>query len=174
MGHDKAFLEIAGAPLWQRQFRLLESLSPHQIFLAGPARDEWRRAGCKVIADAQPESGPLGGLVAGLRICSTPFLLALAVDLPRMTAGCLRRLLELCHSGRGAVPFTDRLEPLAAIYPRAALALAEELLVRGDYSLQQLVNRCLADGLMLGQAVQPDEHASFLNLNTPADVMAMR
>ncbi len=169
MGKDKAFLEIDGVPLWQRQIQLLESLAPKQIFIAGPSRAEWTRAGCKVISDAQINAGPLAGLIAGLRACESQFLLALAVDLPRMTADCLKDLLKFCAHDCGVVPMTDGLEPLAAIYPSAARALAEEQLAQGRYSLQQFVRRCLDDGFMREQLIASEDAALFLNLNTPAD-----
>lgn len=168
MGCDKSLLELDGLPLWQRQLRLLEDLRPRDIFISGPMRPpEYLN-----IADARENAGPLAGLVAALRVCATPLLCALAVDLPRMSADYLRGLLELCQRDRGVAPVTDRLEPLAAIYPLAALALAEKELADGNYSLRKFLDRCVAAGLMLKQPVRPAEAGFFLNLNTPADLPA--
>ncbi len=165
LGRDKALLEVAGEALWRRQVRLLESLAPEKIFIAGPLR----QPGCETIADAQTNCGPLAGLVAALRVCTTPLLLALAVDLPRMTASCLRETLALCEHDRGVVPMTEQLEPLAAVYPIAALALAEEQLRSGQYSLQPFVRRCLECELMRPRQIGPGDPEAFFNLNTPAD-----
>ena len=66
MGRDKAFIEIEGVPLWQRQLQTLTQLAPKQIFLAGPARSEWEDADCETIADEPGDIGPLGGLMAAL------------------------------------------------------------------------------------------------------------
>ena len=41
MGSDKAFLEIEGEPLWQRQLATLRGLSPGQLMISGPRREEW-------------------------------------------------------------------------------------------------------------------------------------
>ena len=173
MRRDKAFIEINGVPLWQRQLQTLEQLAPNEIFLAGSARPEWNGARCTIITDAMEDSGPLGGLVAGLRHCSDQFLLVLAVDLPHMTSSYLHALLEICGSGKGAVPVTDRFEPLAAVYPVAALGLAESLLKSGRYSLQDFARSCLTEGLIIEHPVCPAETTLFLNINTPANLIAL-
>ena len=172
MGRDKAFIEIEGVPLWQRQLGILERLGPAEIFLAGPPRPEWSSAGCTIIPDAQNDAGPLAGLVAGLRRCSTSLLLALAVDLPHMTSNYLRELLELCAPEKGVVPASDHFEPLAAVYPITSLALAERLLQSGCYSLQDFACRCLADGFAIERPIRHAKAGFFLNMNTPADLNA--
>lgn len=173
MGRDKAFIEIDGAPLWQRQLRMLEQLAPNEIFLAGPPRPEWQDAGFTIICDAQENAGPLGGVVAALRQCSTDFLLALAVDLPKMTVDYLRELIDAREDGKGVVPMRDRYEPLVALYPTGSLKIAEQLIAGGDYSLHELVRRCLAAGLLIKQPVRWSDVACFLNMNTPSDLAAL-
>lgn len=170
MGSDKALLEIGGAPLWERQLRMLEQLAPPEIFLAGPRPFECDERRVFSIADAQEGCGPLGGLVAGLRRCSTPLLLVLAVDLPRMTSDYLNHLLALCAEGKGIVPFTDRLEPLAAIYPARARAIAEEFLSGENHSAQAFARRCLESDLVSTHAVPLRQREFFLNINTPAEL----
>jgi molybdopterin-guanine dinucleotide biosynthesis protein A len=171
MGRDKAFLKIGGVPLWQRQLRILRQLEPDELLLAGPRRTEWMSACDAIVADACADAGPLAGLVASLRRCRTPSLLALAIDLPQMTADYLRRLIDACAVGTGVVPTRgDRLEPLAAVYPLASLGLAEEQLLTESYSLQEFGRRCLAQGLLLSRPIAPNEESLFLNLNTPADL----
>jgi molybdopterin-guanine dinucleotide biosynthesis protein A len=174
MGTDKAFLQIEAEPLWRRQLQLLEELEPARIFFAGPSHQEWSATGHEIIADAEPNVGPLAGLVAGLRASVTPFLLALAIDLPQMTVGCLRDLLARCEGERGVAPVTDRFEPLAAVYPKAALALAEDQLRSGNYSLQNFIRHGVDEGLMLSHPISTAQTALFLNLNTPADLLALR
>jgi molybdopterin-guanine dinucleotide biosynthesis protein A len=173
MHQDKAFLEIAGEPLWRRQLALLKSLGPEQLFLAGPRHPEWMHASCEIIPDAITTAGPLGGFVAGLRACATPLLLVLAVDLPCMTADCLRAFLQLCAPSQGVVPNTNRIEPLAAAYPTTTLTLAEEQLAAGEYSMHQFVRQCVQNGLVREWTVPPSQASLFLNANTPADLERM-
>lgn len=168
MGRDKAFLELEGEPLWQRQVTTLRALSPEQLMIAGPRREEWTEL--EVIADEIAEAGPLAGVAAALRRCSAPHLLVLAVDLPIVTADFFRALLELCRKEQGAVPTAPgRAQPLAAIYPIAALPLATDALRRGEFAMQKFVRDALAQGLVREREILPEETELFANLNTPAD-----
>jgi molybdopterin-guanine dinucleotide biosynthesis protein A len=172
MGRDKAFIEIDGVPLWRRQLRILQELVPTEIFLAGPPHPVWENAGCTIVPDAQEECGPLGGIVAALRVSSSDLLLALAIDLPHMSANCLREILGRCADGKGVIPWDERYEPLAAVYPKRSLQLAEQLLFAGDYSLQSFANACVREELAVQQPVSSADAALFLNMNTSADLLA--
>ena len=175
MGRDKAFLEIDGAPLWQRQLRILRELGPFEVFIAGTARSEWIKAGVEIVFDPPNDVGPLGGLVAALRRCTTPLLLALAVDLPKMTSEFLRRLLPLCSEEKGVIlKRGKRFEPLAAFYPVACLPLAENLLRSKHYSLQELAARVLEERLVIEKRIPRKDIPLFFNLNTPDDFIALR
>jgi molybdenum cofactor guanylyltransferase len=170
MGRNKAFLEIDGVPLWQRQIRTLQELNPSELFLAGPARSEWIKAGLEVVPDAVSDAGPLAGLVAVLRRCKTAQLLALAVDLPNMSSRYLERLLSCCEPGNGVIPKSEeRFEPLAAVYPAACLPLAESLLEAKHHSLQELAVCALEQGLVTARMIAEDDQPLFFNLNTPED-----
>lgn len=173
MGRDKAFIEVDGVPLWQRQLRILQQLAPTEILLAAPPRAEWKDSGCTIISDAQNNSGPMAGLTAALRRSSTDLLLVLAVDLPQITSAYLRMLLALCDDGKGAVPVSERFEPLVAVYPRASLRIAEQFLSSGRFSMQSFAACCVADGLMLEQPIKSSEAALFRNMNTPSDLAAI-
>ena len=160
-----------GAPLWQRQLRILRDLSPDEIFIAGAAREEWLASDCTTIPDAQPDAGPLAGLAAALRRSTTPLLLALAIDLPAMTSDYLRKLLALSSDDRGIIPRgEDRFEPLAAVYPASGLPLAQSCLDSGRYSLQAFAERCIADRLLAAKPIATAENLLFFNLNTPKDL----
>ncbi len=174
MGRDKAFLEIDGQTLWQRQLETLRQLAPAELFLAGPARAEWANHGATVLTDVQPDAGPLAGLLAALRRCRTARLVALAVDLPQMTSSYLQRLLAASPPLQGVVPRrNDRYETLAAVYPVAARALVEEHLSKQRFALQDLVQDCLADDLLIAHPVPPSDDSLFLNLNRPHDLAAL-
>ena len=174
MGTDKAFVGVGGVPLWRRQLQTLEDLSPQEIFLAGPPHPEWQEADCIIIPDAGPNAGPLAGIVAALQRCSAPLLLVIAIDLPNITTDYLRQLLDWCASETGVAPASpDRFEPLAAVYPRRALPLAQSCLASRELSLQRFAARCVAEGLIVQKEITPDERPLFLNMNTPEDLMML-
>jgi molybdenum cofactor guanylyltransferase len=174
MGRDKAFLEIDGVPLWSRQIGTLAALRPRATFIAGPRHAAWINAGCEIVNDARENAGPLAALVASLRRCATPLLLALAVDLPEMPADYLRALIRSSTETTGVVPKSSAgFEPLAAVYPIAALPLAESRLRAGNYALQDFVAACVAENLLIEKAIRPDEERFFRNLNTLSDLSAI-
>ena len=180
MGRDKSLLEFEGQPLWRRQLDTLSALSPQQLMLAGPARPG---CNCELIADEMPDTGPLGGLAAGLRHCRTPRLVVLAADLPEISADFLRSLLAACDHEHGIVPrvalqtsdaYASKVckgyyEPLAAVYPASCAALAAAALREGDFSMQTFVGRAVKRGYLREREISTRELHLFANLNTPAD-----
>lgn len=165
MGRDKALLPLPGGQLlWQRQLAVLQQLAPAEIFVSGPRRPGFPAT----LEDRLPGLGPLAGVTAALEAMTTPRLLALAVDLPGMTAPFLARLLA---RPRGAVPAVDgRLEPLAAVYPASVLPLARQHLASADRSLQRLARAAGLDVI----AVAPGDSPLFVNWNHPADYNLQR
>jgi molybdopterin-guanine dinucleotide biosynthesis protein A len=163
MGRDKAFLEFDGEPLWRRQLETLKKLSPVELMISGPRREEWREF--EIVSDEIAGAGPLAGVAAALRKCSAPSLVVLAVDLPRITPDFLHSL------GEGAVPRSPAgLEPLAAVYPATCLPLALQALQSGDFSMQNFVRRGIDQGLLVEHKISEAESLLFTNLNTPADL----
>jgi molybdopterin-guanine dinucleotide biosynthesis protein A len=166
MGRDKALLEIDGEPLWRRQFATLRRLSPEQLMVSGPTRGEG-----ETVADQIENAGPLAGVAAALQKCTAPLLVVLAVDLPAMTTNFLQMLLTACREGIGIVPqHAEFFEPLAAVYPKACVSLAEGALARGELALQDFVRNLIARKMMMPREISGAEEALFANLNTPLDL----
>lgn len=173
MGREKAFVEIDRVPLWRRQLALLEQLAPAELMIAGPPHREWIDTGCAIVADVRDGAGPLAGIVASLRACRTPLLIALAVDLPNMTSDYLRHLVDECSETKGTFPWDgDRFEPVAAVYPKRALSLAESFLENDRWSLQHFARQCVAETLVETVEIAENEKPLFFNMNTPADLAA--
>jgi len=172
MGMDKASLRIAGEPLWTRQVRLLRELRPDALWISARTRPAWCPSEIEVIADEPPSCGPLSGLSAALKRISTSHLLALAIDLPRMTIEPLNNLWSLAQAGCGVIPaHGDFLEPLCAIYPAEAAAHAAATLNLGDdVSLQSFTKSLLAENCMKVCWLSDAERRLFHNVNTPYDL----
>jgi molybdopterin-guanine dinucleotide biosynthesis protein A len=165
MRQDKALLEIDGRPLWQHQLDTLQQLSPEQLFLSGPSRGD-----VEGVSDEMPDTGPLGGIATALRRSKTPLLVVLAIDLPNMTVEFLRALLVKCENDRGIVPSSpEHFEPLAAVYPVSCASLAMAALERGEFSVQNFVQRALDEGYLHARPISPNEQCLFQNLNTPEE-----
>lgn len=83
--------------------RALRAAGCTRIVIAGD-HAELAHAGCLVVRDAQPDSGPLAGVVAGLQACQGhPAALILPGDQLRLQAHHLRRLIGVWRRGACAV-----------------------------------------------------------------------
>jgi molybdopterin-guanine dinucleotide biosynthesis protein A len=171
MGRDKALIEVGGQALWRRQYELLAAVGCRERFVSARAEQAWAFALEHRLDDARPDCGPLGGLVAALRACTSSHLVVLAVDLPRLPVEWIVRLRGLCAPGVGAVGRREgNYEPLAAIYPRELLTEAEGALKRGKYSLQALLELAVAQKRLREVAIADEERAWFENWNEPSDL----
>lgn len=171
MGTDKAMLMIAGEPLWARQLRVLREVGPEAVAVSARARPAWCPREMEVILDGEPSRGPLSGVAAALGGMRTSHLLVLAVDLPRMTAEQLRKICRQARPGCGVVPVRqERFEPLCAVYPKAAAALAVEAVKGDDVSLQSFVRRLQGEGMMQTIVVSPEEEELYRNVNRLEDL----
>ena len=174
MGKEKTTLLFRGKPLWQTQLDLLRKLNPTELFVSARADPSWRPTDVKFVADDSPSHGPMSGLAAALAQLQTEHLLALATDMPFVTEKYLEFLCSQIEPGRGVIPkIDDRFEPLAAIYPREALADVQSALLGKDFSLQPLARRLAAEGKLQVVSITSPEKELFRNLNEPSDLAAL-
>jgi len=150
---------------------ILRELSPARLLFSSradqvydlPEDVEWA-------PDEREDGGPLEGIRRCLRIAAPGHVLCLAVDLPRMTPAYLRGLLESCDVRSGVVPkLGTHWEPLVAVYPAAALRIAEEQMAAGRLALQEFVERLSSAGLIHTVVVSAADSLLFHNVNTPED-----
>src|SRR5262249_31668538 len=171
MGKDKATLLFRGKPFWQIQLELLRKLQPSEIFISARSDPAWRPKDIPFVADIPPSRGPLSGLAASLAQMHDIHLLALAIDMPLMTEKFLRCLCAKIEASRGVVPkIGNRVEPLAAIYPREAEIDFRSALTGADFSLQSLTRRMVETGKLRAIPVTDYDKGFFLNVNEPADI----
>lgn len=154
-----------GKPLWQHQCQSLELAGAAEILISGRNDGPWVHE-YRVVADRFPGQGPLGGIAAVLEAAQFDRVLVLAVDLPRMQPNFLRKLMEAgC-----VVPEHDGwFEPLAAVYPKSAAAMAERHLLEGKRSMQDFVRELIRTGQVQSYPLDSCDLALFENINTPDD-----
>ena len=173
MGCDKAWLDVDGQPLIERQLALVRELGAAEVFISAQPGTDYSALGCPVLADEFPNAGPLAGIERGLAASHSPLLLVLAVDLPRMKIGFLRKLGAACGAMEGAVPeIGGQLEPLAAFLPKETHALAVQQLQVGRNAVHAFAAVCEARGLLQRYPVIPADLPLLLNWNAPGDFPA--
>jgi molybdopterin-guanine dinucleotide biosynthesis protein A len=173
MGRDKTTLEFDGQTLLQRSARLLQGLFPQVLVSVRRPRGD---VALPQVIDEIPDAGPLAGLCAGLARTNTPWVFALAADMPFLGPDPIRELAARRVECEAVVPVVKNVpQPLAAYYAVAALpALRAALMGIGKHSpraVLQGLNAVYVDENELGQS---DAAHDFIDLDTPADLMAAR
>jgi molybdenum cofactor guanylyltransferase len=174
MGRDKRLLLVDSqgeqAPLWKRQLDVLRGLAPVELLVSGLPDLEYP-PDARVVPDKVENGGPLAGILSCLAVAQSKLLLVLAVDLPNMSSTYLCSLVQRSAPGCGVVPVIEHeLEPVVAVYPVEAAAVALALLQQGQRSLQTFAHQLEQTGLVSIQKVAPDEAALFRNWNSPEDL----
>lgn len=175
MGDDKATLQFAGQPLLQAVAQAVAPLFGElSVSVRAPRPDlSWPQ-----ICDAHVDAGPLAGLCAALGAVPTPWIFAVATDMPFVKPALIELLARRRAGFDAVVPRVHgHPQPLAAFYStrcltpfRALLAAAETH--GGRRSLRaalERVNVCYVDEPEL--LVADPGLASFFDLDTPQDLI---
>lgn len=172
MGNPKALVALAGVPLWQRA---LHKLSPHvnEVIFLGRVPELNLPTDIRQLDDAIPDSGPLGGLLAGLEGSGYEHHLLLAVDYPLVHDEFIERLKLDPHPAIAVCGHTsEALEPLVAYYHRDCAPAIRGMLAEGETRTHRLFERVMSNVIDAGEIAKIDPAKwTFFNVNTPADLI---
>jgi len=172
-GIAKGWLQTPeGTSIVERTIALSRQALPDApLVLVGDA-SAYEKLGLEAIADAPPGIGPLGGLSALLTESErrgSRTALALACDMPFLSAELIRRLCE--HAPEAPVlaprPPGQPWYALTARYAVGVLPVFRAMIAEGEHKLQRLFER------VPGAAVLPLSEAelgALVDWDTPADV----
>ena len=96
------------------------------------------------VVDRYEDAGPLAGLHAGLTAAATPWVLAVACDMPFITPAVLQALLDARGPDVAAVVARTpegRLHPLCACYHQDTLPVVEAHLESGTLAMHALLDQ---------------------------------
>lgn len=163
-----------GETIVERTFRIVQSALPAVPVVLVGDRDEFDELPLERVRDAQPNAGPLGGLVGLLRVAKdrgASHVIALGSDFPYLTESLLTRLATVEPSAPLLAPFLDdRYQPLVARYAAGILEQFEACLSSGRYGLQGPLRELGAARLALG-STDPE---ALTDWDTPEDVLRGR
>ncbi len=161
MGVDKATIPIDGVAMARRMADTLVAAGCSQVVAIGGDPALLRDLGLDYIDDEFPGEGPLGGIVTALAVGSPAVVVA--CDLPRLRAATVTELVVELGGHDAAVAFTDRAEPLCAVWSSRAAAV-----LRGKFeSGERAVHRAI-DGLDIAWVTVTA--TDLRNINTPGDL----
>ncbi|GAB4435410.1 MAG: molybdenum cofactor guanylyltransferase [Chloroflexi bacterium OHK40] len=178
LGRDKRRLRLwgaAGPTLLEHTVATVAALCADVVVVLNDP-ESWPGLPARLVGDAYPGTGPLGGIASGLAAVAEPFALVVACDMPLLSPSVLTAMLahprsydllvprSLAGGGRNA----EGIEPLHAIYSRACLAPMEAAIAAGRLQLSALLPElrvAYVEPALLAR-LDPAGH-TFLNLNTP-------
>jgi len=169
-GADKAGIELGGRTLLEHALEALVDAT--EVVVVGDAVPTSRPV--TFTREDPAGGGPAAGLVAGLACFARrpACIVALAVDMPLVSPGTLRRLVDAAQGRDGAalVDADDRLQYLCAAYSPSALERARDASVGG--SAHGVSMRDLVSGLDLVRVVAIGDEAR--DLDTWDDLAELR
>ena len=178
MGTPKALLRIQNRPILDYLIDRLAWPGPRWLITA-PGREHppgWERFDRELV-DPVASLGPLRGVLTALEQLDRAELIITTVDMPQMTTGALRWMVEQLRSRPEIVGMmchrdcttSQQTEPFPLAVQKAADHLIRQRLENGQLSVQRL----LEEPSFISISPPPDWPASlWLNLNTAADLQA--
>lgn len=177
MGEDKRFLSVGEGTLYERSLAVLRSVF-QTVFVVIAQDSAALQSEVPVFRDLIADCGSLGGLYTGLKQAATPYVFAVACDMPFLNPAMVRYFNEMKDNTDVVMAdLQNGLQPMHALYHRRCLPVMEKLIQTRELKIQQLaahpsLRARLITPAELG-AIDP-EGRSFYNVNTPSDLEAAR
>ena len=161
MKMDKALLPISGVPMIEK---IAHDLEPHfrEIIICADFVSKYGFLPFRVIADEEPGTGPLMGILSGLRVSSCAINFVMACDIPEINIPFIEQMKEYANNYDIVVPQTGEalVEPLFAFYNRTVIPGIERLLTQGTRKVIELY------GMYATKYVHMPDTGWLHNLNT--------
>ncbi|CAB1228285.1 molybdenum cofactor guanylyltransferase MobA [Serratia liquefaciens] len=165
-GEDKGLVPIADIPLYQYVLaRLRPQVGPIAIN-ANRNQARYRESGLPIIGDLIPDfSGPLAGMLAGLKYATTEWVAFVPCDVPDFPATLIEKLWQQKGSAIAAYASDgERAHPTLALLHTSLATPLEDYLARGERKLMLFLD---AAGAL--QVEFKGQQSAFHNLNTLED-----
>ena len=126
MGRDKAFVEVAGKPLFEGAVHALIDAGAAEVVVVGGDSHAIRSRGFTYLPDIWPGEGPLGGIITALRAADSEVVGVLSCDLVTPSSIAIGWLVDEVGEADVAVPITEgQAEWLHAVWHIRALPVIE-------------------------------------------------
>ena len=177
MGEDKRFLSVGEETLYERSLAVLRSVF-QTVFVVIAQDSPALQSNVPVFRDLIAGCGSLGGLYTGLKQADTPYVFAVACDMPFLDPAMVRYFTEMKDKADVVMAeLQNGLQPMHALYHQRCLPVMEKLVQARELKIQQLA----AHPSLRVRLITPAEFGaidpagrSFYNVNTPSDLEAAR
>lgn len=170
MGKPKLLLDFRGNTFIAHLLAQLQQQVNDVIIAGAPDPRQLADLGVPVLADAEPDNGPLGGIATVLAQARRQWLLLAPCDNPVLPNNYAARLLQAAREQRAPLVYVrkaGRAQPLYAIVQRDLLASLNAYLASGERKVLPWYESVGAMALDWD-----DAGFAFTNLNTPEEYAA--
>lgn len=169
MGKNKAFLELNGKPVIERNLEILQSIFS-EVLISSNSPELYTQYNAKVVEDHYVEQGPLGGIQACLREAASEYCFFAACDIPFLNPDLIRFMASLAEKYDIVAPKTaEGIHPLYAFYKRSScLPKIEKSLKEGILKTIDFFDQCSVRYISESEIEQfGDLQLLLYNVNTP-------
>jgi molybdopterin-guanine dinucleotide biosynthesis protein A len=166
MGRPKAWLPWGGRPMIAHVVGMLGRVVDEVVVVSSETL-ELPPLDARIVRDRKPEFGPLAGIREGLAEIESEFAFVTGTDAPFLESAFVEKLLSFeCAAAAEVDGFV---QTLSAVYPRAGLPIAEEMLEAGRMRPLHLLE-ALEYRKVLPQELPERTHVR--GFNTPEEYLA--
>ncbi|MBA3944080.1 MAG: molybdenum cofactor guanylyltransferase [Herpetosiphonaceae bacterium] len=183
LGQDKRRLRLwgeAGPTLLEHTVAVLHTVCDEVIVVLNDPL-EWTNLAVRIVPDAFPSGGSLGGIATGLMAAQHSAALVVAADMPLLNVALLRWMVDQQRTYDILAPQTTGdtksggWETLCAIYMRSCLPVMTALLAEGNLKIRRVYDQVRVQAVTEDQLRRFDPAGvAFGNINTLADWQQMQ
>ena len=175
MGEDKRYLVVGEQTLLERGLGVLRSMF-HEVLVVIAQDSAPLDIDARVVRDLVPDCGSLGGIYTGLTQATTPYIFAVACDMPFLNQAVITQFTTRRDTADIVMArLATRLHPMHALYGKGCLPAMEQMIVARQLKIQELVSHASLRVQYVTEAdllsIDPSWR-SFHNVNTPEDLEA--
>jgi molybdopterin-guanine dinucleotide biosynthesis protein A len=175
MGEDKRYLVVGEQTLLERGLGVLRSMF-HEVLVVIAQDSAPLDIDARVVRDLVPDCGSLGGIYTGLTQATTPYIFAVACDMPFLNQAVITHFTNRRDTADIVMArLATRLHPMHALYGKGCLPAMEQMIVARQLKIQELVSHASLRVQYVTEAdllsIDPSWR-SFHNVNTPEDLEA--
>ena len=175
LGRDKAAVPVGGEPLLWRVLGQLSQVTDETLVVTSTGQRSSVLPlieAARVVTDAYPGTGALGGIFTGLSRAVSPWCVVVACDMPFLNLDLIQHILDLRQGYDAVVPLLRGLpESTHAVYSKACLPYIERRLRDGDLKIARFFNEVRVNYVSQEAIERLDpQHLSFFNVNTQEDL----
>ena len=169
MGSDKGLVEFSGMKMIEHVLQKVKSVTDEIIIISN--NPEYKNFGFPVFEDICKDSGPLGGIHAGLSYSKAEWNLVVGCDMPFITPEFISFLISNISPADAVIPAHDNhREPLCGLYHKSSLLKIESLLLKQVLKMQDVL-KFLETKFIEVPAEKFDAELIFKNINSPQNVV---